>query len=96
MARRDDGRVRPDHHIVCDVEAAKVIESAVLVYEDIMPKHFVPAGSKKWRNQQKALVYLFPDKFAEQGPNLVRIVEGQTVKFGGDLHRSFDVCQHVR
>ena len=37
MARRDDAHVRPDHHIVCDVEAAKVIESAVLIYEDIMP-----------------------------------------------------------
>ena len=29
MARRDDAHVRPDHHIVRDVEAAKVIESAV-------------------------------------------------------------------
>jgi hypothetical protein len=37
MARRDDAHVRPDHHIVFDVEAAKVIESAVLIYEDIMP-----------------------------------------------------------
>jgi hypothetical protein len=37
MARRDDAHVRPDHHIVRDVEAAKVIESAVLIYEDIMP-----------------------------------------------------------
>jgi hypothetical protein len=37
MARRDDAHVRPDHHIVRDVEPAKVIESAVLVYEDIMP-----------------------------------------------------------
>jgi hypothetical protein len=29
--------VRPDHHIVRDVEPAKVIESAVLIYEDITP-----------------------------------------------------------
>jgi hypothetical protein len=52
MARRDDAHVRPDHHIVCDVEAAKVIESAVLIYEDIMPDaDFGPAGSIKRRYQ---------------------------------------------
>jgi pimeloyl-ACP methyl ester carboxylesterase len=52
MASRDDAHVRPDHHIVCDVEAAKVIESAVLIYEDIMPHpDFVPTGSIKWRDQ---------------------------------------------
>jgi hypothetical protein len=46
MGRRDDAHVRPDHHIVCDVEAAKVMESAVLIYEDIiMPDaDFVPTG----------------------------------------------------
>jgi hypothetical protein len=37
MARRDDAHVRPDHHIVCDVETAKVIECAVLIDEDIAP-----------------------------------------------------------
>ncbi len=37
MAGRDDAHVRPDHHIVRNVEAAKVIESAVLIYEDIVP-----------------------------------------------------------
>jgi hypothetical protein len=47
MARRDDAHVRPDHHIVRDVEAAKVIESAVLIYEDMMPDaDFVPTGYK--------------------------------------------------
>jgi hypothetical protein len=52
MARRDDAHVRPDHHIVCDVEAAKVIESAVLIYEDITPDaDFGPAGSIKRRDQ---------------------------------------------
>ena len=42
----------PDHHIVPDVEAAKIIESAVLIYEDIMPDpDFIPAGSIEWRDQ---------------------------------------------
>src|SRR5258708_4628387 len=52
MARRDDAHVRPDHHMVRDVESPKVIESAVLIYEDIMPDaDFVPAGSVEWRDQ---------------------------------------------
>ena len=97
VACRDNADVRPDHHIVCDVEAAKVIESAILIDEDIMPDaDFVPAGSIKWWNQQEAVVNLFTDKFAEQGPNFVRIVERQTINGGGDRHRSFDVCQHGR
>jgi len=37
VARGDDVHVRPDHHVVADVEAAKVIESAVLIDEDIAP-----------------------------------------------------------
>jgi hypothetical protein len=52
MARRDDAQVRPDHHIVSDVESAKVIEGSVLIYEDIMPDtDFVPADSLEWRDQ---------------------------------------------
>jgi hypothetical protein len=52
MARREDAHVRPDHHIVCNVEPSKVIESAVLIYEDIMPNaDFVPAGGIKRRDQ---------------------------------------------
>jgi hypothetical protein len=52
MARRDDADVRPNHHIVRDFEPAKVIESAVLIYEDIMPDaDFVSAGSIDWRDQ---------------------------------------------
>ena len=85
MARRDDAHVRTDHHIVCDVEPAKVIEGAVLIDEDIMPDaDLVPTGSVKRRDQQKTLVYLFTDKFAEQGPNFVRIVERQAVQSNGD------------
>jgi hypothetical protein len=76
MTRRDDAHVRPNHHIVRDVQPAKVIESTVLIYEDIMSDaDFVPTGSIEWRDQQKALVYLFTDEFAEQGPNFVRIGE---------------------
>ena len=45
MARRDDAQVRPDHHIVRDVEAAKVVESAVLIYEDIVPDADLPISS---------------------------------------------------
>jgi hypothetical protein len=37
MARRDDAHVRPDHHIVGNIEAAKVIESAILIDENIAP-----------------------------------------------------------
>jgi hypothetical protein len=37
MARRDDAHVRSDHHIVLDVEAAKVVEGAILIDEDIAP-----------------------------------------------------------
>jgi len=52
MACRDVPYVRPDHHIVCNVEAAKVIESAVLIlrrhYADA---DFGPIGSIKWRDQ---------------------------------------------
>jgi hypothetical protein len=46
MARRDDAYVRSDHHIVGNVQATKVIESAVLIYEDISSDaDFVAAGS---------------------------------------------------
>ncbi|WP_246677644.1 hypothetical protein [Mesorhizobium sp. B2-3-12] len=37
MARRDDAHIWPDHHIVGDVEAADIIESAVLIDEDVAP-----------------------------------------------------------
>jgi hypothetical protein len=54
VACRDDAHVGPDHHIVCDVEAAKVIEGAVLIYEDIIPDaDFVPTGRIKGRNRKK-------------------------------------------
>lgn len=50
MTRRDDAYVSSNHHIVRDV--AKVIESAVLIDEDIMPHaHFVAAGSIEWWDQ---------------------------------------------
>src|SRR6201999_1142468 len=52
VARRDDAHVRPNHHIVRDIEAAKVVESAVLIYEDITPDaDFVSSGRVKRRNQ---------------------------------------------
>ncbi len=33
MARRDDAHVRSDHHIIGNVQPAKVIEGAILIYE---------------------------------------------------------------
>jgi hypothetical protein len=60
MARRDDAHARPDHHIVRDVEAAKVIESAVQIYEDIMPDaNFVPTGSINMEGSVKSSCLLF-------------------------------------
>ena len=54
MARGDETDVRPDHHIVRDVEAAKVIESTVLIDEDLTPDaDLVPTGSIKWRDNTK-------------------------------------------
>ena len=48
MARGDDTDVRPNHHIVRDVEAAKVIESTVLIDQDLTPDtDLVPTGSIK-------------------------------------------------
>jgi hypothetical protein len=95
MARRDDAHVRPDHHIVRDVEPAKVIESAVLIYEDIMPDaDFVPPAYRTAGSVESSRLPFFTDEFAEQDPNFVRIIERQTVECGGDRHRSFDVCQH--
>jgi hypothetical protein len=45
MAGRDDADVRPNHHVVCDVEAAEIIKSAVLIDEDMTPDaDLVPAG----------------------------------------------------
>src|SRR5579859_2896399 len=50
MARRDDADVRPDHHIVGNVESAKVVESAILIDEDIAPDTDIdPAGCvERW------------------------------------------------
>src|SRR5580698_10445709 len=57
VSRRDDAHVRTDHHIVCDVEPAKVIEGAVLIDEDVMTDaDLVATGSVKRRDQQKTLV----------------------------------------
>jgi hypothetical protein len=75
--------------------AAKVIESAVLIDEDIAPDpDFVSAGSIEWRDQHKAFVDLFADELAEQRAYLVCVVERQTVERGGDRHRPFDLGQH--
>src|SRR6185312_13449223 len=97
MARRDDAHVRSDHHIVGNVESAKVIEGAVLIYEDVAPDTDIEAagGVEGWY-QHKAVIHLLADEIAEQGPNFIRIVEGQAVESGGDCHRSFDVYQHGR
>ncbi len=74
MAARDDAHIRPDHHVVGNVESAKVIESAVLIYEDITPDaNFVPVGGIERGNQQEALIHLLADELAEQGPNFARI-----------------------
>src|ERR1700694_3315106 len=52
MASRDDAHVRPDHHIVGNVEPAKIIKSAVLIYENIAPATDVaPAGCVEWWDQ---------------------------------------------
>ena len=81
MARGDDAHIRPDHHIIGDVEAAKVIERAVLIDEDIAPDaDFVAAGGIEWRNQQKAFVDLLADELAEQRPDFVGIVVRQSVE----------------
>ena len=97
MARRDEAHIRPDQNIVSDVESAKVIEGAVLIDEDVAPDaYLVPTGSKKRRDQQKALVYLLPGKLAEQRPNFIRIVERQAVHSCGDRRCSFYVCHHGR
>lgn len=48
MARRDDGYVRPDHHIVRAVEPTKVIEGAVLIDDDVtLEADFLPVSSKE-------------------------------------------------
>jgi hypothetical protein len=93
MAGRDDAHIWPDHHIVSNVESAKVIESAILIYEDIAPDTDIdPAGCVERWYQQKAVVHLLADEIAEQGPDFIRIVECQPVDSGGDRHRSLDVC----
>src|SRR5271154_1187503 len=52
MAGGDDTDVWPDHHIVQDVEAAKVVESTVLIDEDLTPDaDLVAAGGIKWRDK---------------------------------------------
>src|ERR1700676_3879719 len=52
MAGRDDAHVRPDHHILGNVEPAKIIKSAVLIYENIAPDTDVaPAGCVDWWDQ---------------------------------------------
>ena len=46
MAGRDDADVRPDHHIVRDIEVAQVIKSTVLIDEDVTPDtDFVAVGA---------------------------------------------------
>lgn len=65
MARREDAHVRPDHNVVSDVQSAKVIKCAVLVYENISTDaDFGPAGSIKWWDQQESLVDRPTGKFS--------------------------------
>jgi hypothetical protein len=92
MAGRDDAHVRPDHHIVGNVEPAKVRESAVPIYEDITPDTDINlAGCVERWYQHNAVAALLADEIAEQGPDFIRIVECQPVESGGDRHRPFDV-----
>lgn len=66
MARGDDVYVGPDHHVVGDVQAAKVIEGAVLVDEDIAPDTGVgSAGCVERRHQHKTGVDSLADQFTE-------------------------------
>ena len=97
MTRRDDTHVRPDHHIISDIESAKIIESAILIYEDIAPDSNIESTDRVegW-NQQEAVVHLLADEIAEHGPDFIRVVIRQTVEPRSDRHRSLDVCRHGR
>src|SRR5947209_7018744 len=97
MAGCDDADVRPDHHIVGNVESAEVIESTILIYEYIAADADIDAAGRiEWRYQKEAVVDLLADEIAEQGPDFVSVVEGQTVESRGNRHRPLDVRQHGR
>jgi hypothetical protein len=54
MARGDQADVRPDHHVVADVEPAQVVEGAVLVDEDVAPDPDVGPRSGVERRDQRS------------------------------------------
>lgn len=51
--------LRPDHHIVRDIEAAKVIKSAVLNHKDITidPDFVAARGIKRWTSKKLRLPF---------------------------------------
>jgi len=92
VSRHDEAHVRTDHHIVGDVESAKVIESAVLIYEDVASHADIDSAGcvERWY-QYKTVVHLLADEIAELGPDFICIAVRQTIERGRDGHRSFDV-----
>ena len=66
MARRDEVHVRSDHHVIGNAKPAEIIESAVLIDEDIAPDAGIktPGCIKGWY-QYKLVVHLFADEIAE-------------------------------
>jgi hypothetical protein len=87
MARRDQAYVRSYHHIIGDIDAAKVIHSAVLVDEHPAPNSSIltPGRIERW-NERKAVVDCAADQIAEYRSNLLRIIEAQPVENRRDRH----------
>ncbi len=52
LSRSGDAHVRPDHHIVVNIELAKVIKSVVLIDENFAPDTDIASvGGVEWGNQ---------------------------------------------
>lgn len=97
MTRRDNAHVRPDHHIISNVDPPKVVHGTILVDKYIPPNaNILAAGRIEWWNQRKIVIHLAANQIAEHCPNLRLIVERQTVEMCDNRHRPLDACHHRR
>lgn len=63
MARCHDTHVRPDHHIIGNVDPARIVHGAILLYEYIAPDaDILAAGTVKRRDQRKLSSTLLPTR----------------------------------
>jgi hypothetical protein len=95
MARADQLHVRPDHHVVTDVDDAQVHRGAAVIHEHVAAEAQVPPAVRvEGRKHAHRRVELAARELAEQRAHGVEVTGRQRVQPAEDLPCALDVGVH--